>query len=121
MIQPKSLGFGGIGLDFDENGTFRQIGQIVRRMGVEVVEAQKLRKGPEVQVVPVFDDAARLVREGAQAGDAGEDLTAAVVDDDDADLQLGELRDDPRPGEVIQSTEVTAAASAPIACTAKSG
>lgn len=103
---PKRLGLSGIGADFEDHGGIGQFAEIGGVLHEEIVHAPEFRERLEAHRVAVLDDVAGVFREVAQGGDVGEDLATAIVDDDDADLWVRELRQDPGRGEIVEGAEV---------------
>jgi len=105
------VGFGlrGVWLEFDEVGAWG-VGEEGRELGgvadEGVREIPKIGEGFEGEGVVIFDEGAGGVWEGGEAGDAGEDFAAAVVDDDEEASGEGELGEDPGGGEIVESGEV---------------
>jgi hypothetical protein len=99
----------GVRLEFDEVGAWGvreeggELGGIVNECVGEIPE---IGEGFEGERVVVFDEGAGGVWEGGEAGDAGEDFAAAVVDDDEEASGDGELGEDPGGGEIVESGEV---------------
>ena len=81
----------------------RELGGIVNE---RVGEIPEICEGFEGEGVVVFDEGSGGAWQSGEAGDAGEDFAAAVIDDDEEATGLGELGEDPGGGEIVESGEV---------------